>query len=259
MKENDELKDMAIEYGIEIAKTLALTFISSKFSKNKSIEKEIVITENKVIEKPKKKKKGLIKKLVLGYVFKEVVFDRLQAKLTHKPDTKDYSWLFDYPTGKNLIDMNAMVNEISSEDQIIDLGCGLGYFSIETAKKATKGKTYAVDENLDSLKILQDSAHNIGIANIEIHRAYIEKLPFPIETFDKAYLNMTIGQLADKPKALTEIRRVLKTSGKLYITDILLDDYYCLSSTIIEIANSCGFKVLSEKGNFFGYTLTLQK
>lgn len=259
MKEKDELKDIAIEYGIEIAKTLALTFISSKFGKNKNPDKEIIITENKKVEKPKKKKKGLIKKLILAYVFKEVVFDRIQAKLTHKPDTKDYSWLFDYPAGKDLIDMPSMIDEINSEDQIIDLGSGLGYFSIESAKKATKGKTYSIDQNLDSLKRLQDSAHDIGVANIEIHRAHIEKLPFPIDTFDKAYLNMTIGQLADKPKALIEIKRVLKTSGRLYITDILLDDYYCLSSTIIEIANSCGFKVLSEKGNFFGYTIILQK
>ncbi len=262
MKNNEDLKDKAIEYGIEIAKKLLLSYISSKFSKNNKGSKEVKSVEVKpvVVEKKKKRKiSGLIKKTLIIYGFKELVYDRLKAKYTHSPDTKDYSWLFDYPAGKNIIDMPELINDIKSEDKIIDLGCGLGYFAIEVAKIVTKGKAYCVDQDINMLKKAQTSIQEIGIENIEIHRAYIEKLPFEDNFFDKAYLNITVGQLKDKAKTFLEIKRVLKEGGQLIVTDILLDDYYCLSSTIVQMANSCNFKAVSEKGNFLGYTLVFSK
>lgn len=286
MTNKDELKEKAIEYGIEIAKNLALSFITSKFSKKNKSPKENTVNSGspesglqysgvnfnseseqvkpiQIINEKKMKKKinksGLIKKAIIGYALKEIVFDRLKAKLSHKPDVKDYSWLFDYPTGKNIIDMPQLINEINSEDNIIDLGCGLGYFAIASAQKANKGKTYCVDQDLNVLKRTQVSAEELGLANIEIHRAYIEQLPFSENTFDKAYLHITVGQLADKAKAFLEIKRVLKDGGQLIVTDIMLDDYYCLASTITQTANACGFKAISEKGNLLGYTLIFSK
>ncbi len=260
MKDKDDLKDKAIEYGIDIAKSLVLALISSKFGKKNKVDTSITVKDINQTKKEKKKKKfSVVKTLALGYLFKEIVYDRLKAKLNHKPDTKDYSWLLDYPAGKENIDMQSMINEIKPDDKIIDLGCGLGYFGISCAKKADKGKSYLLDQDMNILTKAQKNAQEQGVDNIEIHRAYIEKLPFDDYFFDKAYLNISIGQLPDKVKALTEIRRILKEKGKLYITEIMNDDYYCLSSNIINIATSSGLKVVSEKGNFLGYTLVFEK
>lgn len=259
MKDKDELKDKAIEYGIDIAKSLVLALISSKFGKKNKVETQTIVSQDKQLKKPKKKKFSLVKTAILGFAFKEIVYDRLKAKMNHKPEIKDYSWLFDYPAGKENIDMQDMVSQIKSEDKIIDLGCGLGYFGIEGAKKADKGKAYLLDQDMNVLTKAQQNAQDARVENIEIHRAYIEKLPFDDYFFDKAYLNINIGQISDKAKALTEIRRVLKEKGKLYITEIISDNYYCLSSTIINIATSSGLKVVSEKGNFLGYTLVFEK
>lgn len=262
MKNNDELKDKAIEYGIEIAKSLVLALISSKFGKkNNQALQPVQVAPVETGKKGKKKKKrgSFIGKMIFAFAFKEIVVDRVQAKLNHKPSTKDYSWLFDYPAGKNLIDMQDMVNQVNPEDKVIDLGCGLGYFAIECAKKAKNGKAYCLDQDINILEKAKTSAEENAVENIEMHRAYIEKLPFSDSFFDKAFLNINIGQLSDKAKAVNEIKRVLKDSGRLYITDIISNDYYCLSSTIIDIATSSGFKAVSEKGNFLGYTLVFEK
>lgn len=274
MKDKDELKDKAIEYGIEIAKSLALGYIKSRFTKKSNIssaqtinpmiindDKSVVKVNGKVIDlkKKKKKKSGLIKKAIVIYAFKELIYDRLKAKLSHSPNLKDYSWLYDYPAGKDKIDMQEMVNQIQKEDNVIDLGCGLGYFGINAAKKTSSGKSYLLDQDMKVLEKAQELAQEAGVENIEIHRAYIEKLPFEDYIFDKAFLNINLGQVSDKAKALTEIRRVLKEKGKLYITDIISNDYYCLSSNIINIATSTGLKLVSEKGNFLGYTLVFEK
>lgn len=263
MKDKDEIKDKAIEYGIEIAKSLALGFIKSRFSKKVKAENinPVVISNEKVIavnsKKKKKKKSGIIKKAVILFAFKELVFDRVRAKISPIYNTKDYSWLYDYPAGKDNINMQEMISQITREDKVIDLGCGLGYFGIHAAKKSNK--VYLLDQDMNILEKAQQNAQDAGVENIEIHRAYIEKLPFEENTFDKAYLNINIGQVADKALALNEIKRVLKEKGKLYITDIITNDYYCLSQNIINIASSLGLRLVSEKGNFLGYTLVLEK
>ncbi len=253
MKDKEEIKDKLIEYGIDIGKNILIYVVKEKIIPKK--KEKIISTNVKEIKKPKKK---IVKKLLFAYLFKKVVVDRVMSKINVQQNNKDYAWIIDYPVSQNFVDLKSLVNSLNKDSQILDLGSGTGYFGIEAAKHLTNGKSYCLDNNMDSLKNAQRMADLFRIENIEFHRANIEAIPFEDKKFDAIFLNMTFGQLNDKINSLSEISRVLKPAGKIYITELLIDNNYMLSSTIINLANNCGLKAIEQKGNLISYTLVFQ-
>lgn len=236
------------------------------------ILKEIIIGTFKwlfIQPKEKKEKKKLIKvsfkkpfkifKLLVFISTLENIISRILAKLNPHAENKDYSWILEYPLRKTMIDLNKYIDTIDKKSNVIDLGCGSGYFSIELAKHLKEGKVFAVDINMSVLKKLKSKINEEKINNIELHRANIENLPFDENFFDVAFLNMTYGQLEDKVKALLQINRVLKKGAYLYITELLIDKYYSLSENVISLVKTTGFEPVSYQGNFLNYTLIFRK
>jgi SAM-dependent methyltransferase len=254
---NETITDKLIGYGMDIGKQLALMLIKSKLGPSK---KEIA---NNGSNLPVKSKKGgklkFVRNIFLTYMVKELVIERLKAKIMLKPDSKDFSWLLDYPLSKQLVDLNQYIDSQKDHSLALDLGSGSGNFAINLAKHIKNGRVFCVDINYEALKKLQTVSRTEKVANIEFHRANIEKLPFEDNTFDVAFLNMTIGQIHDKIKALSEIKRVLKKGGYLYITELLIDHYYCLFSNVLSLSSSAGLTPVRENGNFINYTLVLRK
>ncbi|GAF98225.1 unnamed protein product, partial [marine sediment metagenome] len=57
------------------------------------------------------------------------------------------------------------------------------------------------------------------IKNIEFVTCYAEKLPFKDNFFDNVTIGFGFRNFTDRPKALREIKRVLRQNGKLIIID----------------------------------------
>jgi ubiquinone/menaquinone biosynthesis C-methylase UbiE len=69
----------------------------------------------------------------------------------------------------------------------------------------------------------RNSATAAGLQNVEVHRADAIALPFPDASVDVVISNGVLNLLPEKDKAFTEIRRVLRPSGRLQLADIVLD------------------------------------
>lgn len=59
-------------------------------------------------------------------------------------------------------------------------------------------------------------------ASIQLYRARAEQLPFPDGTFDAAFSCLVLCSVTDQPKALSEIRRVLRPDGILALLEHVL-------------------------------------
>lgn len=104
-----------------------------------------------------------------------------------------------------------------------DFGAGSGHYAFAVAPiVGTSGKVYAVDVQEDVLLRLRSDASQKGTRNIDTIWGDIEKpggTGLRDDALDAVVLSNTLFQLQDKEEAITEIRRVLKSGGKLLVID----------------------------------------
>ena len=117
--------------------------------------------------------------------------------LTQAEHVSRYEWASGAVTGKD----------------VLDAGCGVGYGSLILARA---GATRVVGADLDA-EAIDDARFRAG-PEVEFVVADLESLPFPPESFDVAVCFETIEHVADRDRALDELKRVLRPSGVLIIS-----------------------------------------
>ena len=60
-------------------------------------------------------------------------------------------------------------------------------------------------------------AHARGLSNVVPMQGDVQQIPFPDATFDAAFLVATLGEVPDRDRALRDLRRVLKSGGRLIV------------------------------------------
>ena len=70
---------------------------------------------------------------------------------------------------------------------------------------------------------------------------------------------MVLQETPDRIKALIEIKRVLKPSSVIAVTEFLMDPDYPLKSTTINQLGDAGFAFQNVAGNVWNYTVTARK
>jgi ubiquinone/menaquinone biosynthesis C-methylase UbiE len=106
---------------------------------------------------------------------------------------------------------------VKSDDQILEIGCAIGYHTFALARLAPEGKVYAVDIWAEGLQFLQ-SRIKPG-QNIEIIHDNAEDIEFPPASLDKIFCFNTLHELSYPKKALQRWAKFLKGDGKLYFKD----------------------------------------
>jgi ubiquinone/menaquinone biosynthesis C-methylase UbiE len=84
-------------------------------------------------------------------------------------------------------------------------------------------------------------------------------LDFEGESFDLIYMIAVISEIPEPIRAMKEFYRVLKPSGRLVFSELLMDPDYPLSQTLVRWATEVNFRMTQKKGNFFYYTLIFEK
>jgi ubiquinone/menaquinone biosynthesis C-methylase UbiE len=98
----------------------------------------------------------------------------------------------------------------------LDIACGTGAPSLQIARAiAPTGHVTATDLSPEPLKIAAERARQRGLANIDFQVADVHHLPFPAAAFDLVTSRCGVMFFSDLPRALAEIRRVLKPGGRV--------------------------------------------
>ncbi|ADK15998.1 class I SAM-dependent methyltransferase [Clostridium ljungdahlii] len=107
--------------------------------------------------------------------------------------------------------------KIGDKGTLIDIGCGIGYFTIPASKIITNGNVIGVDIMTEILDIAREKAGDIS--NIEFKKS--EEYSFPVEdsSIDYVFVCNVVHEIEDKVRFFTEAKRVLKDKGYVYIID----------------------------------------
>ena len=103
----------------------------------------------------------------------------------------------------------------------LDLCCGTGDLALMLAERVgPSGKVTGADFSRPMLEIAGQKAAGDGVPQVEFEWADALDLPYEDETFDALTIAFGARNLADLPKGLSEMHRVLKPGGRLAILEI---------------------------------------
>lgn len=108
--------------------------------------------------------------------------------------------------------------QIGTQDVIVDLGAGNGYFTVPMAKM-TKEKVYAVDVQQEMLEFLKTHAEKEQVDNIEYILEDVSNTSLPSRLADKGLMSFVFHEVDDHDAVLAEIQRVMKPNGKFLIIE----------------------------------------
>lgn len=151
--------------------------------------------------------------------------------------------------------------QIKKGDVVVDLGSGAGNDCfVARAETGETGKVIGIDFTDVMIEKARANAEKLGFKNVEFRQGDIEKIPMTSNVADVVVSNCVMNLVPDKPKAFSEVYRILKPGGHFSISDIVLvgelpakiksaAEMYagCVASAIqkddyLEIVKNAGFK-----------------
>jgi ubiquinone/menaquinone biosynthesis C-methylase UbiE len=107
-------------------------------------------------------------------------------------------------------------------ERVLEVGCGTGEIAMRAkARTGATGSVAGIDPSAEMIAVARQKAARANL-DIDYRVASVEALPFADATFDVVLSSLMMHHLPKdlKPRALAEIRRVLKPGGRLLIVDL---------------------------------------
>ena len=144
--------------------------------------------------------------------------------------------------------------------RVLEVGPGNGRYTLAAARwLGEAGKLVTVDIEPKMIERVLRRAQAEGLTNLEARVANVYELPFDEGSFDAVTMITVIGEIPEPVRAMREFYRVLKPSGRLAFSELIMDPDYPSAQTLIRQAAQVGFRVQRKTGSFFSYSLVFEK
>ncbi len=119
-----------------------------------------------------------------------------------------FPWIFD------------VLETLPSSARVLELGCGPGHMWKECADRIPTGWNITLSDLSDGM--VDAAWRNLVVTGraFKYEQIDAQSIPYSDETFDIVIANHMLYHVPDRPKALAEIRRVLKTGGHIIATTV---------------------------------------
>jgi SAM-dependent methyltransferase len=112
--------------------------------------------------------------------------------------------------------------ELTAGEAVLDLGSGAGIDGLIAARQVgPTGRVIGVDMTPEM--VMKAHANASGFDHVEFHEGRLESLPVADQSVDAVTSNCVINLVPDKAAVFREVARVLRTGGRMVVSDVVLE------------------------------------
>lgn len=171
------------------------------------------------------------------------------------------SFLIDNPIRRLLINPSQFADRLALIDssRVLEIGPGSGYFSVEIARRITRGHLELFDLQPEMLAKARRKLETAGLRNVGYAVGDASELPFPDASFDVVVLACVLGEIPQKQRCVNSLFRIVCPGGIAVFHEHLPDPDIFKLSTLRTLVEGAGFAFGQTRGRWYNYTAIFEK
>ena len=146
---------------------------------------------------------------------------------------------------------------LTPRDNVADIGCGPGYFTLPLAKFVINGKVIALDTSDEMIEACKTRLEQVRLGNVEVIKCDDYEFPVAPATMDGIFIAVTLHHPEDRVRFLSSAREMLKPGGWCFIVEWQPHDTESGPPQEIRIALDQLRQIASDSGLKFQTSLNL--
>ncbi len=172
------------------------------------------------------------------------------------------SFILELPLRALLITPSQLADRLHLQpnSQVLEVGCGSGVFSVEVARRLSRGHLELFDLQPQMLAKARRKIDAAGLGRVVGYtQGDARKLALRAAQFDVAFMVAVLGEIPEPSKCLAALARVIRPGGLLSITEHLPDPDFSRFSTLYALVERAGFVFVERFGPPWSYTANFRR